>query len=67
MELNVYKWTVKIESCVDNFCRQSWIIEASCWTWTGIMSKVKQCWIIMNLGQFLNYCPSWTVYLNYCF
>jgi len=40
MELNVYKWTVKIVSCVDNFSWQSWIIEASCWSWIGITSKV---------------------------
>jgi len=64
MELNVYKWTVKIESCVDNFCPQCWIIDASSWTWTGTTSKVKQCWIIMSLGLFLNYCPSWIVFLN---
>jgi len=23
MELNVYQWMIMIESCVDNFCRQS--------------------------------------------
>jgi len=64
MELNVYKWTVKIESCIDNFCWQSWIIETSCWIWTGTTSKVKQRWIIMNHGLFLNYCPFWAVFLN---
>jgi len=35
MELKVNKWTIKIESCVDNCGQQSWIIAASCWTWTG--------------------------------
>jgi len=62
MGLKVKKWTIMIESCVDNCCRQFWIIVASCWTWTGAMSKVKQCWIIMDLGLFLNYCPCWTVF-----
>jgi len=45
----------KMESCVDNFCRQSWIIDASCWTWIGTTSKVKQYWVIMDLWLFLNY------------
>jgi len=43
MELNVYKWTIKIESCVDHCYQQSWIIAALCWTWTGTTSKVEQC------------------------
>jgi len=64
MELKVNKWTIKIASCVDNCCRQSWIIAASCWTWTGTTSKVKQCGLIMNLGIFLNYCPLWIIFLN---
>jgi len=41
MELKVNKWTVKIESCVDNCCRQSWISAASCWIRTGATSKVE--------------------------
>jgi len=66
MELKLYKWTVKIESCVDNCSWQSWNIVASCWIRTGATSKVQQCRIVMDFGLFLNYCPCWTVVLNNC-